>query len=122
MKIPKLVPLCMVGKLVSDPFLIESQITIVALGLQTGDTVDFWIDLVSDPVNAPGGVVLPTILQSTLLQTNGCSVQLTPANNWIVLDAPQGFLLHAQLHIAGPATIQRVMMNENTTAFLATAN
>lgn len=106
--------------LTSDPVEITSQTTFVALGLESTDTVTFWLVLLTDPVRPscdcpPAGVTLPSILAETQLQCCGANVQITATNPVVILDYPQGFKVRLKLNVTGAATTQTVMMQDATT-------
>jgi hypothetical protein len=101
----------------SEPFIITSQVTIVAIGLQGTDTVEF--DLVSitksnpasgDPC-CPGQVVLPEhLLLAPLTSCNSCCegearVKLTANKPWIVMDMPQQIPIVARVVAPDDAVI-----------------
>lgn len=80
---------------------VGTQQTVVAVGLEAGDMVQFEIVVVNklipgDPC-CPGPVRLPTIEAMVPLMCCGERITLTPERPYVVIDAPQGSLLRAIL-------------------------
>lgn len=79
----------------------NQQLTVVATGLQDGDTVEFEIVVVNklvpgDPC-CPGPVSLPTVIENTPLMCCGERITLTNKRPYVIIDAPQGSVLRAIL-------------------------
>ena len=109
---------------VSDTFLIGTQSTVYAMGLQPGDVVEFFVCLVSDLVRSacvcpPGNVVLPSVVDEVPLTCCGVPITLDRDKPFVVLDAPQGIRLRAkltQLDPNEPLSTQIVWFNNTHTA------
>jgi hypothetical protein len=104
---------------ISLPFEITHQITVVALGLEPLDVVTFWLVLQTTPLYnpcacPPGQVVLPAVLDEVQYRCCGVPIELTRANPFVVLDAPQGVTMRAKLVTLTPST-QVVSYQETTT-------
>jgi hypothetical protein len=104
---------------ISETFEATSQITVTALGLEDGDTVSFWIvlltDMQRDPCSCPPGrVTLPQVLDEVPLQCCGEPVLLTRDNPFVIIDAPLNQLMRAKLVTALPST-QLVYFNFTNT-------
>lgn len=91
----------------SDTFVIDygKQMTVTAIGLQTGDSITFQMVYVPsvnpDSCSCPPGVVtLPSVAAYSELTCCGEPITLTPENPVVVLDAPQRTLLRAVLTAA----------------------
>lgn len=81
---------------------VGAQWTVVATGLQDGDSVEFEIVVVNklipgDPC-CPGPVTMHTIIQSTPLMYWDERVQLTNTRPYVIIEAPQGSVLRAILN------------------------
>jgi hypothetical protein len=105
---------------VSETFEIASQATFVALGLEPGDTITFFLVLLSEALRPacpcpPYAVTFPSIVDEVPLLCNGEPITLSRDNPFVVLDAPQGFKLRAKLNATVPYTTQILLMNELTT-------
>ena len=104
---------------VSQPITLKAQYTFAAFGLLGADEVLFEAVLLTDPLKAgcqcpPGQVAMPTVAQSFPLTCCGAQIKLTPDQPFIVLDAPQGFLIRASWNVL-PTTGQVVLYEATTT-------
>jgi len=105
---------------ISQPITLKSQLTLVAFGLEDTDEVTFEVVLLSTPLQPscqcpPGQVVMPSVAQAfPLTCCDGSVIKLTPARPFIVLDAPQGFLIRATWNVL-PTAGQVVMVEETGT-------
>lgn len=95
---------------ISEPFEIDTQVTVMALGLDPLDTVSFAIVQLSDPARVqcecpPGNVVFPSVIDEVPLMCCGEPIELTRDNPYVVFDSPQGAKIRATLNFDGvPAT------------------
>lgn len=96
----------------SQTFTIDygKQMTIAAIGLEPGDTINFEMLHVPaiDPDNCvcpPGSVELPSVAAYSMLQCCGTLVELNIANPVVILDNPQRMLLRAVLNTSDPDSI-----------------
>ena len=104
---------------ISQPILLKSQLTIAAFGLLGDDAVTFEAVILSDPLKAscqcpPGQVVMPTVAQAFPLECCAAAIRLTEDQPFVVLDAPQGFLIRATWNVL-PTDGQVVMYEETNT-------
>lgn len=107
---------------VSEPFEIVNQVTVVALGLEPGDEVTFWLVILTKPrvdpcLCPPGQVVLPEIADEVQLTCCDEPIVLSRTRPFVVLDAPQGQKIRAKLNEAAPGvpSTQVVRYSETTT-------
>lgn len=109
---------------VSQPITLKNQLTVVAFGLMDDDEVIFEVVLLSDPIKAscecpPGQVVMPNVAQAFPLNCcEGGAIKLTPTNPFVILDAPQGFLIRASWNVL-PTSGQIVLYEETNTPNLS---
>lgn len=104
---------------ISQPVTLKSQLTFVAFGLEGTDEVSFEVVLLSAPLQAgcqcpPGQVVMPSVAQSFPLTCCGEPIKLTESNPFVIIDAPQGFMLRALWNVL-PTEGQVVMCEETAT-------
>lgn len=104
---------------ISQPIELRSQLTFVAFGLQTGEEVTFEVVLLSTPITPtcqcpPGQVVLPDVIQSFPLTCCEEPIVLTAERPYVVVDAPQGFLIRARWDVL-PTQGQVVYYQETNT-------
>lgn len=107
---------------ISDTFEIGigEQLTVIALGLEVGDTVTFSIVALSrfvpDPcVCPPYNVVMPSITDEVPLSCCGGVITLTRDRPYVILDAPQAVKLRATLTGTLPLTTQVVAYEKTST-------
>ena len=103
----------------SQPITLKKQMTFAAFGLVDEDEVLFEVVILTDPLKAscvcpPGQVVMPSVAQSFPLTCCAEQVKLTATQPFIVLDAPQGFLIRASWKVL-PTTGQVVLYEETDT-------
>lgn len=104
----------------SEAFEVRKQATIYAAGLEPGDTVEFYMLLISSMevakcVCPPGQVQLPSVIDEMQLLCCGEPIVLTRENPYIIIDAPLRTKLRAHLTTSMPTT-QVVWMEETDTA------
>lgn len=104
---------------ISQPIQLKSQLTIAAFGLEDDDEVSFEVVILTDPLKPsclcpPGQVVMPAVAQAFPLDCCGVPIKLTPSRPFVVLDAPQGFLIRAAWNVL-PTAGQIVLYEETNT-------
>lgn len=105
---------------VSDPFEIDIQVTVMALGLEPLDTVTFSIVQLSDPARVacecpPAAVVFPSIIDDIPLTCCGEPITLSRTRPYVILDAPQGAKIRATLNTNAPPDTQFVFYTVTNT-------
>lgn len=108
----------------SATFEVDDQITIYAAGLEPTDVVQIEMVQISDAAPTdpcgcpPGAVVLPGVLDAMTLLCCGEPIQLTRAQPFVIVDAPQDQLLRVrliQVDLNEPITTQRVWFRPTKT-------
>ena len=104
---------------VSQPITLKSQLTFAAFGLEDDDEVLFEVVILTEPLKAscqcpPGQVAMPSVAQSFPLTCCSGQVKLTATQPFIILDAPQGFLIRASWNVL-PDDGQVVLYEETNT-------
>jgi hypothetical protein len=110
---------------ISDTFEIApgEQFTVSASGLEVGDTVTFSLVSISrfvpDPcICPPFNVTLPSVTDEVPLRYGADPITLTRDRPYVILDAPQGLKLRAQVNtLALPLTTQVVAYEKTKTPF-----
>lgn len=109
------------GEEVSAPFVVTSQVTVVARGLEPGDEVTLWLVLMTEPVRdpcacPPGQVVLPAVLDEVPHECCGEPVVLTRERSWAIIDSPQQTPIRVKWNLAGAPSTQSVYLSDTNTA------
>lgn len=88
---------------ISQPFALDRQVTLYAMGLGANDQVHLQLVLMSDLIPAPcvcppGRVTLPSVIDAVPLSCCGEPIILSRERPYVVLDAPRGSHLRAVLN------------------------
>lgn len=102
----------------SESFTLRSQVTIYAFGLGAGDRVTFEALSVPAPEFAcacpPGRATLPGVTGIIQLHCCGEPIELSEANPYVILDAPQNVQIRAKLESDNPEFVTVWMVNTDT--------